>query len=109
MGEGPNREQCQGCSSLTYDQEWHRAFGVRLCLMCKEHDDLISKVAAERLSLESSLLGKKDLRAPFDCAVQLLFNFCDGSFLLHNRINIDCITVAITLLTCRAMQKSFSS
>ncbi|KAK9787240.1 hypothetical protein WJX73_003679 [Symbiochloris irregularis] len=50
MGDGPPlRDQCQGCSSLSYDQEWQRAFGVKLCLMCKANDDLVSKGHAKEL------------------------------------------------------------
>lgn len=35
---------CSRCTSLTFNSEWLRAFGVVLCNQCKQAEALISKV-----------------------------------------------------------------
>lgn len=35
---------CSQCASLTFNAEWHKAFGVVLCNACKRNEELISKV-----------------------------------------------------------------
>jgi len=35
---------CSGCSSLSYSEDFWRAFGVRLCMQCRKKENLISKV-----------------------------------------------------------------
>lgn len=44
MAERSGSGRCEGCGCLSYDQEWHQAFGVMLCSHCKMNDALISKV-----------------------------------------------------------------
>ena len=44
-----NQEQesfstCEDCGSLSFSQQWHKAFGVRLCNDCRGGYGLISKV-----------------------------------------------------------------
>lgn len=71
MGDGPPlRDQCQGCSSLSYDQEWQRAFGVKLCLMCKANDDLVSKVVRASLQLQYCLIVTKQHKLIHSASVQ---------------------------------------
>ena len=35
---------CSRCPSLSFNSEWHRAFGVVLCNQCRRQEGLISKV-----------------------------------------------------------------
>ena len=35
---------CSRCSSLSYSEDFWRAFGVRLCMQCRKNENLISKV-----------------------------------------------------------------
>lgn len=35
---------CEKCNSLTFSQEWYKAFGVMLCTGCTRSERLISKV-----------------------------------------------------------------
>jgi hypothetical protein len=42
----PSKPGCTRCSSLSWNQEWLEAFGVRLCNTCKREQPLISKVRA---------------------------------------------------------------
>ena len=40
---------CSRCPSLSFNSEWHRAFGVVLCNQCRRQEGLISKVGARLL------------------------------------------------------------
>ncbi|GAB4817316.1 hypothetical protein N2152v2_004362 [Parachlorella kessleri] len=42
------RPGCTRCSSLTWNQEWLEAFGVRLCNQCKREEPLVSKTTAKQ-------------------------------------------------------------
>ena len=39
---------CESCGCLTYDQDWEKAFSVRLCTVCKRDDDLVSKAGGPK-------------------------------------------------------------
>ena len=41
---GSARNGCQGCDSLTFNNDWLKAFGVALCNNCRSREQLISKV-----------------------------------------------------------------
>lgn len=43
-----HRPGCTHCSSLSWNEEWHRTFSVRLCNDCKRSQRLISKVQPGR-------------------------------------------------------------
>lgn len=39
-----SRRGCERCTSLSYSEEYHKAFGVMLCNVCRKSESLISKV-----------------------------------------------------------------
>lgn len=56
---GGLRRGCSECASLSYSQEYHQAFGVFLCNMCKKSENLISKVRYEEYRCLSLEIGNK--------------------------------------------------
>jgi len=44
QGQGPTRSGCTHCVSLSYSEDFYKAFGVYICGACKKDVKMISKV-----------------------------------------------------------------
>lgn len=40
----PHRAGCTQCASLSWDPDWLRTFGMRLCKQCQRQEKLVAKV-----------------------------------------------------------------